>query len=103
MNLKMPYGISNYEELITENYQEFKEVSSRDGGLVETLGKIKLFSPIHDFILPYIYIIFNKFFSFYLNVSPFQNRNKHGRSVPGLHICRALSGLYSFPDYPIKN
>lgn len=35
-------------ELITENYQEFKEVSSRDGGLVETLGKIKLFSLFYE-------------------------------------------------------
>jgi len=30
-------------ELITENFNEFKEVSSRDGGLVETLGKKVLF------------------------------------------------------------
>lgn len=35
-------------ELVTENYQEFKEVSSRDGGLVETLGKIKLFSLFYE-------------------------------------------------------
>ena len=35
-------------ELITENYQEFKEVSSRDGGLVETLGKIKLFDIFYE-------------------------------------------------------
>ncbi len=30
-------------ELITENFNEFKEVSSRDGGLVETFGKKALF------------------------------------------------------------
>lgn len=30
-------------ELITENFNEFKEVSSRDGGLVETFGKRILF------------------------------------------------------------
>ncbi|MGN7705413.1 ATP-binding protein [Chryseobacterium sp. 22543] len=30
-------------ELITENFNEFKEVSSRDGGLVETIGKRTLF------------------------------------------------------------
>lgn len=30
-------------ELITENFNEFKEVSSRDGGLVETVGKNILF------------------------------------------------------------
>ncbi len=30
-------------DLITENFEEFKEVSSRDGGLVETLGKKLLF------------------------------------------------------------
>ncbi|MET3128335.1 signal transduction histidine kinase [Arcicella rosea] len=30
-------------ELITENFNEFKEVSSRDGGLVETVGKKILF------------------------------------------------------------
>ncbi len=30
-------------ELITENFNEFKEVSSRDGGLVETIGKKALF------------------------------------------------------------
>ncbi|PJR03116.1 ATP-binding protein [Avrilella dinanensis] len=30
-------------ELITENFNEFKEVSSRDGGLVETIGKKVLF------------------------------------------------------------
>ena len=35
-------------ELITQNYQEFKEVSSRDGGLVETLGKIKLFDVFYE-------------------------------------------------------
>lgn len=35
-------------ELVTENYQEFKEVSSRDGGLVETLGKLKLFSLFYE-------------------------------------------------------
>ncbi|MFY8069329.1 MAG: ATP-binding protein [Flavobacterium sp.] len=31
-------------ELITENFNEFKEVSSRDGGLVETVGKNILFN-----------------------------------------------------------
>ncbi|WP_210150734.1 sensor histidine kinase [Chryseobacterium scophthalmum] len=31
-------------DLITENFDEFKEVSSRDGGLVETVGKQLLFN-----------------------------------------------------------
>lgn len=35
-------------ELITDDYKEFKEVSSRDGGLVETLGKVKLFSFFYE-------------------------------------------------------
>lgn len=30
-------------DLTTENFEQFKEVSSRDGGLVETIGKKKLF------------------------------------------------------------
>ena len=30
-------------DLITENFDEFKEVSSRDGGLVQTIGKKLLF------------------------------------------------------------
>jgi signal transduction histidine kinase len=35
-------------ELITENFNEFKEVSSRDGGLVETLGKNILFEILYE-------------------------------------------------------
>lgn len=35
-------------ELITENFDEFKEVSSRDGGLVETLGKNILFEILYE-------------------------------------------------------
>lgn len=35
-------------ELITENFNEFKEVSSRDGGLVETVGKNLLFEILYD-------------------------------------------------------
>lgn len=35
-------------ELITENFNEFKEVSSRDGGLVETVGKNILFEILYD-------------------------------------------------------
>jgi signal transduction histidine kinase len=35
-------------ELITERFDEFKEVSSRDGGLVETLGKKILFELFED-------------------------------------------------------
>lgn len=35
-------------ELITENFSEFKEVSSRDGGLVETIGKNILFEILYE-------------------------------------------------------
>ncbi|QJB35929.1 ATP-binding protein [Chitinophaga oryzae] len=35
-------------DLITENFNEFKEVSSRDGGLVETLGKKVLFELFYE-------------------------------------------------------
>lgn len=35
-------------ELITENFNEFKEVSSRDGGLVETVGKNILFEILYE-------------------------------------------------------
>ena len=35
-------------DLITENFNEFKEVSSRDGGLVESLGKKTLFEIFRD-------------------------------------------------------
>ena len=35
-------------ELITENFNEFKEVSSRDGGLVETGGKNILFEILYE-------------------------------------------------------
>lgn len=35
-------------ELITENFSEFKEVSSRDGGLVETLGKNILLEILYE-------------------------------------------------------
>ena len=35
-------------ELITENFTEFKEVSSRDGGLVETVGKNILFEILYE-------------------------------------------------------
>lgn len=35
-------------ELITENFNEFKEVSSRDGGLVETMGKNILFEILYE-------------------------------------------------------
>lgn len=35
-------------ELITENFNEFKEVSSRDGGLVETIGKSILFEILYE-------------------------------------------------------
>ncbi|MBP1640471.1 MAG: rane protein involved in colicin uptake [Bacteroidetes bacterium] len=35
-------------DIITENFEEFKEVSSRDGGLVETVGKKLLFEIFSD-------------------------------------------------------
>lgn len=35
-------------DLVTENFDEFKEVSSRDGGLVTTLGKNCLFEVFND-------------------------------------------------------
>src|SRR5690606_4456665 len=35
-------------DLITENFNEFKEVSSRDGGLVQTIGKKMLFEIFYE-------------------------------------------------------
>ena len=40
--------LKQLDQIFIEELQEFKEVSSRDGGLVETLGKIKLFSLFYE-------------------------------------------------------